>query len=62
MTYIKRPSLMDLALSRAALIDQIIEAGGEMTESQEAELVAGLDSLEAKVEAVLAVIDSVEAQ
>lgn len=59
---IKKSSLMDLALSRAKLIDQIVEAGGEMTPAQEAELVAGLDSLEAKVEAVLAVIDSVQAQ
>jgi hypothetical protein len=53
---------MTLALERAGVVDQIIEAGGEVTAEQEAAILANLDKIEDKIEAYLAVIDVVEAQ
>ena len=59
---IKKPRLLDLAFARRAIIERIIEQGGEITDADDAELRATDASIEDKAAGYLAVMRHLEAE
>jgi len=59
---IKKPRMIDLAFTRRAIIERIIEQGGEITDADDAELRATDASIEDKAAGYLAVMRHIEAE